>query len=451
MNRRRQHFNWFRIVLLVLLIAGGLYLDKFIIPATPSPFEPTPTATRPPESYITDAQNLFDQGKLLQSVQAYQQAVAVKPNDPSIYVAMAQVQVFAGDYKGAQTSAEDALLLNSNNSMAHAVRAWALDFLGNYADAENSIQRALALDPNNPVAHAYYAEILVDEGADTIQKAITESQTAIALAPNTLETHRARGYVLEATKNYEEALREYQAAAAINNNIADLHLQIGLNYRALTIYDKAIQEFTIANALNPTDWQPSYLISRTYATVGEFAKAMQYAQSAERVKPTDPNLHGNLGVMYYHNADWANAVKELGLAVNGGTSDDGQKIDPAVLTPNARLISEYYFTYALVLARLNRCGESLQVVQKIQALVPSDEIAMANADAATQICQKNIASPPPVPSATPLSTRTPSPEAPTVTPTPSTFHLAVPFSIVGRNRASIACSSGRSLPWEVYG
>jgi hypothetical protein len=38
MNRRRQHFNWFRIILLTLLIAAGLYLDKFVIPATPSIF-----------------------------------------------------------------------------------------------------------------------------------------------------------------------------------------------------------------------------------------------------------------------------------------------------------------------------------------------------------------------------------------------------------------------------
>src|SRR5574341_1893028 len=86
MNRRRQQRpNWFRIILLCLLIAGGLYLDKYVIPTRPSPFEPTPTPTRPPESYLTEARALFDQGKLLQSIQTYQEAIAVKPDDPAIY------------------------------------------------------------------------------------------------------------------------------------------------------------------------------------------------------------------------------------------------------------------------------------------------------------------------------------------------------------------------------
>lgn len=413
MNRRRQRPNWFRIILLCLLISGGLYLDKYIIPAQPSPFEPTPTPTRPPEAYLTEARALFDQGKLLQSIQTYQEAIAIKPDDPAIYVELARVQIFAGEYKDAQTSSEDALLLNANNSMAHAVRAWALDFQGNYLEAETSVKRALELDPNNPLAHAYYTEILVDEGPDTIQKAIEESKVALALAPNTLESHRARAYVLEATANYEDAIREYQAAIAINANIPDLHLAVGRNYRALGIYDKAVEEFSRANALNPSDATPDYLISRTYATVGEFSKAMQYAETAAKDDPTDANLRGNLGVMYYYNGYRPEAVKELSLAINGGMSEDGHKVDPVQLVPNSPRIAEYYFTYALVLAKLNRCGDALQVAQTILGRVPSDDNAVNNANQAINICQKNLASPP-----TSVSTGTPRPAAPPLTPTP---------------------------------
>src|SRR5512143_614397 len=111
MNRRRRHFNWFRIILLTLLIAAGLYLDRIVIPANPGYFAPSPTPTRPLEAYLTEAQSLFDDGKLSQSIDAYKQAIAVKPGDASIYVSLAQVQVFAGQYKDALASAENALLL----------------------------------------------------------------------------------------------------------------------------------------------------------------------------------------------------------------------------------------------------------------------------------------------------------------------------------------------------
>jgi tetratricopeptide (TPR) repeat protein len=306
--------------------------------------------------------------------------------------------------------------------MANAVRAWAMDFQGNYLEAEASIKRALELDPKNAVAHAYYAEILVDEGSDTIQQAITESQTAQTLAPNTLETHRARGYVLEATANYEEAVREYQAAIAINKNIADLHLQVGINYTALGIYDQAVQEFTNASALDPSNPLPAYYISRTYSTVGQFAKAMQYAQTAVDDEPTNPRYHGNLGVMDYHNALFVDAVKELALAVNGGTTDKGQKVVPVQLVPGYPRIAEIYFTYAMALAKVGRCGETLQIAQLVQSTIPTDDISVGNVNQAINTCQQNLTS-----SSTSLpsgaSRATPTlgtliPELPAGTPTP---------------------------------
>jgi tetratricopeptide (TPR) repeat protein len=423
MNRRRQHFNWFRIVVLTLLIGAGLYLDKYVIPATPSIFEATPTATRPPESYLTDAQDLFNQGKLNQAVQVYEQAIEVQPNDPATYVALAEVQVFAGDYNGAQASAENALLLNPNNSMAHAMRAWALDFQGSTLEAEASIKRALALDSNNAVAHAFYAEILVDEGAGGIQQAIDESKVAQALAPDTLVTHRARGYVLEATANYEDAVREYQAAITINKNIPDLHLQLGINYSALGIYDQAVQEFSNANALNPADPMPDYLTSRTYSTVGEFAKARQFAETAVKDEPTNARYHGNLGVMDYHTALFADAVKELGLAVNGGVTDTGSKVDPIQLVPNAPRISEIYFTYALALAKVGRCGDTLRVAQQVQSQIPTDDIAVTNVNQAITMCQATLGSSSstaltPAGTAPARAAGTPKPVVPKTSPTP---------------------------------
>ncbi len=419
MNRRRKRPNWFRIVLLSLLVLGGAYVNRFILPNQPQLGVPTPTVTRSPESFVTEAEEHFAQGKLLAAIESYKQAIASYPEDPAVYVALARTQVFAGQYKEAQTSAESAILLNNNNSNAHAVRAWALDFQGGTLEAEASIKRALELDPNNALAHAYYSEILVDAYysgtgiVDAIEKAIEESKVAIALAPEALETRRARGYVLEATGNYEEAIREYEAAIAVNANIADLHLALGRNYRTLGIYDKAVESFTRANALNPEDPTPDLFISRTYATIGEYAKAMQYAESAKDNNPASSSLRGNLGVMYYRNSYWTEAITELGYVVNGGVTEDGIQIESIQLVPNDSRTAEYYSTYGLALSRLNECGKAIEVARTILTRIPADEIAVENANAIINRCQQNLDSPP-EPTATPPEVDS----APTGTSTP---------------------------------
>lgn len=418
MTRRRRRINWFWVTVLILAIFAVTYFNRYVAPEMQTPFVDTPTPTRAPESLVTEAEEYFEQGKLLQSITAYEEAINARPDDPSSYIEMARVQIFTGQYEEALSSAERALLLNPNNSMAHAVRAWSLDFMGDLLAAEAAIKRSLELDPNNAIAHAYYAEILADSflagsGAlDSIELAVEESRVALSLAPNTMESHRARAYVLEITGNYEDAIREYEAAININNNIPDLHLSLGRNYRALQVYDKAVEEFTRANALNPADPLPDLFISRTYATIGEYAKAVQYGEQAIKDDPINGSSHGNLGIMYYHNFQWPESMQELSLAIYGGNLGEDMEIESLPLDTNTRT-AEYYFTYALVLARLNRCGEALQIAQQIIGTIPSNELAVFNANEAIRLCQENLDAPTATEEILPTPTQeeTPTPEA----------------------------------------
>jgi tetratricopeptide (TPR) repeat protein len=158
------------------------------------------------------------------------------------------------------------------------------------------------------------------------------------------------------------------------------------------VYDDAIKEFTFANTLNPTDPEPDYFISRTYATIGEYEKALQYAETAVKDGPTDARYRGNYGVMFYRNFQYTDAVRELGLAVNGGTTEDGFPIQPLTLTSDPR-IGEFFFTYGLGLARLNQCREALPIAQTLQTKFPTDDIVIEAANAIITICEENLENP----------------------------------------------------------
>ena len=404
MTRRRKRPNLFSWALLGLVLLFGYYFNQVYLPAQPNPFDATPTVTRSPESLVTEAETLFRQGRLPQSIEAYQEAINASPQNPALYIAIARVQVWAGQYEEAKANAENALLLNPNSSMAYAVHAWALDFLGgdeNRSEALSSIQKAIELDPNSALAHAYFAEILIDTGSfENYEKAALHSRNALELDPTLLEAHRARGYVLESIgsegNNYELAIQEYRAAIEINPNIPILHMELGRNLRFLEVYEEAIKEFTTANMLNPSDPEPDLLISRTYATIGDYAKAIQYAEEAVKNRTTDPNLRGNYGLMLFRNFLYQPALEQLGLAVKGGATEEGLPIRGLPLSGTGRVV-EYYYTYGLALARTNQCGDALKISQQLKTAVPTDENATFAADEMVRICQENLENPPDTP------------------------------------------------------
>jgi tetratricopeptide (TPR) repeat protein len=393
-RKRRRRSNPWRVILLLILIGAALYINQVVVPATPPLFIPTATPTRDPESYISEADALFDSAKYTQAISAYEQAIQINPDKPTIYLSLARAQIYTSQFEDALENSERALILNNNNPLAHTLKAWSLDFLSDYTQAEAAIKSALELDPDNAMAHAIYAEILMDKALtgqgdiNAIDKAAEESRTALTLDPNLMETRRARGYILWNTGNFAEAIQEYNAALTFNDKIADLHLALGYNYHFLGEYDQAVQSYLQAYALNPTDPIPPYEISRTYSTVGDFSQSVQYADQAVKTDPLNARLHGNLGVMYYKNNQLAESVEQLTIAIRGGILDDGDSIEGIPL--NYGTVAEFYAIYGLALAKLQRCNEAVPIFQAIRSGVPEDEINVYNAEQGLILCQESI-------------------------------------------------------------
>ncbi len=407
-KRPRRRSSLWRILLLVGLIGFFLYINQVVVPATPPLFIPTPTPTRSPESFLNEAEQYYDEGKLQQAMSAYQQAIIADPNNPAIYVALARVQAFAGEIDEAIVNTQNALLKNPNNPMAHAVQAWALSQIEDHLAAEAAIKKAIELDPNSAIAHAYYAEILINKGDfGDVDKASEESKIAMSLDPNLLESRRSRGLVLLNTQNVEEAIQQLKAAIAINDKIADLHLSLGFAYRVNGDNDLAVEELLTAFALNPNSPVAPTEISLAYANEGQFGKAVQYAEQAVKVDASNPRLWGNLGVMYYRNQELSKAIPALAYVVHGGTTEEGVVVEGLPLDYST--VAQYYWFYGFALAKSNRCTDAVPVFQALLSGVPDYELAVENAQAGIELCQESLGTPPPEPTETPTPTPTPSP------------------------------------------
>lgn len=392
MNKHKRRGNPIRILLLVILIGVGIYVNQVVIADVPPLFIPTPTPTRAPESFVTDAQALENEGKLSQAVEAYRQAILVDSTNTGNYISLARLLIYLGQYDEALEQASNALLINENNAMAYALRGWAQGLAGDYLSGTASLKRAIELDPNNHVPYAYIAEVYgLQYEADTaaigvIDNAISNSQKARDISPNSLETHRARGYIQELVGSYGEAVQEYDAAIAINNYIPELYMRLGrvYYYPDVAEYDLAVEAFREADLLNPSDPLPDVYLSLVYQTLGSYATAIQYAEKAIVDDPTNSNYYGNLGVLYYRNFEYSNAIEMLRLVIRGGTSPSGATVQALPLDYGR--ISQYYQIYGLALARTDECPEALQISEALLKNVSGDEITVYNAGEIVNIC-----------------------------------------------------------------
>jgi tetratricopeptide (TPR) repeat protein len=415
LNKRRRRSNPWLIAFLLIAIGFIAYLNIYVIPTVPPPFVPTPTPTRDPVSYVQEAEAYVAEGRYTLAMESYQAALKADPQNVSIYLSLAKLQIYSGENEAAAVNAENALLLDKTRSQSYGLLAWARANMGQYLEAENFIKTGIDLDPNNAFLHAVYANILAKRvmadvaDLDTLDLAIEESQKAITLGPDLLEAHWARAIVLEITANYEEAIEQLERAIEINDKIADLHLLLGRNYFAIEENDQAIFEFTRAYALNPTDPTPNWYVSQVYARLGERSKAIQAAETAVKDAPSDPAMYGNLGTMYYRDLQYNRAIEALELAVRGGTTADGVVVEGLPLDYSSTVIG-FYSRFGLSLARVNRCTEAVQIAQAMLQTVADDETAVYNAEIIIEICQEYQENPP---------TETPTPDESDPAATPS--------------------------------
>jgi len=419
LNKKRHKPNGWLIFFLVAGIGLLLYFNIVVVPVMNPLFVPTPTATRDPQSYIEEADQLSNEGKYLQAVEVYQGAINANPTNIQNYLKIARLQIYINQLEQAQVNAQNAILLDNTNSTAFALLGWSKGFQQEYLAGEADLQKAIELDMNSGLAHAIYAYILgmrVEAGMDeigTIDRAREESRTALALEPNLLEAHWARGYILEITGNYEEAVDEFETAVSLNPNIARVYIALGRNQINTQELDQAVFNFTKAYSLNPTDPNPNLFISRIYSMLGEWEKGIQYGTAALRDGPSDPILYANLGTLYYRKGQYNQAAEYLDLAVRGGANSDGVVVEGIPLS-YAQDTIETYSRYGLALARINSCNQAVTIANTLMTGVADNENAVFNANEILKICEENLQNPP---TATPEPTPTVV-TGPTATPEP---------------------------------
>ena len=444
----------YRPLLWIALILLGVWIGMQVSRAEiRSPFSPTPTPTRTASSYILQAQAYFQAGKLddpnsdQDAIDTYRKAVALEPENALVMAELARIQAYSvrllnSDQERLQRLEEARDMINQaaalapDDSTVLAVQAFVLDWNASsnlissdqseeyLAQAETAANRAYMLDPGNALALAFYAEVLLDQ--QKWDQALEYASKAVEGMPDSMDTHRVYGTVLESMGLYNAAIEEYKKASELAPNMTFLLLQIGLGYRNLALkyadsaqlaqplYTQALEYFDRAAQINKQlgveDPQPYIAIAKTYTQQGEFFIASRNAETALRFSPSSPDTYGQLGMIYVQARNYESALPALMCAIEGCTAaenmiaqdfiaqgllDQSYAIEPLPLTNLT--VAYYYIRYGSVLAFLSEpendyCERGLVLMETLRQTFPEEEVLMQNAADNEEPCRQRLES-----------------------------------------------------------
>lgn len=139
------------------------------------------------DALCKSADMLHDQGRYLEAIATYRQAIERAPDYFPSYNNLAVTLNLCGYYAEALTASELALLCAPHSAEAWANKGIALKSLGRLAEAETAFRQSLTLRPHQAATHSSLAGLLLDMGRQ--QEAVDAYRQALALNP---KLHEAR-------------------------------------------------------------------------------------------------------------------------------------------------------------------------------------------------------------------------------------------------------------------
>jgi len=181
------------------------------------------------------------------AIAAYKKVIALQPDTPAAYEAIAVIQQRVGKYQ----ASVDTLLKLLSITDDPKVSAWALTalgfsyrYLGSFEAAEERLQEALLLDPNNAWAHRYLGDVYNALGKYPLAR--TEFALARSAGAPDVDMALATAATYFAEGDYQEALTRIRTVVEANPDNGIAKIMLGDIYLLQGNAAEAISQFEAA-------------------------------------------------------------------------------------------------------------------------------------------------------------------------------------------------------------
>jgi serine/threonine protein kinase/Flp pilus assembly protein TadD len=241
----------------------------------------------------TLALELAKAGQAAEAVRYFTAALALRPDNPGIYLNRGISLLDAGEVDAAIADYRQCLALAPQYVVAHLCLGSALRARGRLDDAVAELHEALRLNKDFAPSHSNLGVALMDKGRP--EDGLAEHYEAIRLDKDYPQAHYNLGEALHKRGRLDDALAEFQEAIRLKKDYALAHAGLGTVLARKGRLDEAIAALQEAVRLKKDFAVAHYNLGKALFDKGRLDDAIAEYREALRLKADYPDAHLNLG------------------------------------------------------------------------------------------------------------------------------------------------------------
>jgi len=187
------------------------------------------------------------------------------------------------------------------------------------------LRQALAVDPGLLEARFQLAEVYLETGVDSVDRALETYTSILAADPGNTRAMVGLGNVHLAMDDAATAQGYFQQAVDADPENADAYLGLASAYQALGQLEQAVTSFEGALAQNPASLTIKFPLSLLYYQLGRYADAAPYMEDVLAANPDFNSLRTRLIQTYVELDRFGDAADQAAILVESDPSN-AQKI-----------------------------------------------------------------------------------------------------------------------------
>ena len=211
------------------------------------------------EVYYNMGVTLKEQGKLEEAIEAYNKALAIKPDYAEACYNMGNALQEQGRLEEAIVAYNKALAIKPDYAEAYNNMGVTLKDQGKLEEAIEAYNKALAIKPDYAEAYNNMGVVLQEQGK--LEEAIEAYNKALSFKLDNAETYNHMGNALKDQGKLEEAIEAYNKALAIKPDYAEAYNNMGIALKDIGKLEEAIEAYYKALSIKPDYAEVQHIVS----------------------------------------------------------------------------------------------------------------------------------------------------------------------------------------------